>query len=239
MTASTPSARHCRARIRRTQVERREDTERRLLDAAVKMIGERGLERLTLAEVGEAAGYSRAAPAFHFGNKEGLIEATAKDLVGGFRQAMDELDAPKPGFEHLLRNARQYLERAERFPARYRALFAILAEAQYSPLLRDAAAELTAHSVARMEHNLRAGIEAGDIRAEIDPKVQAMIILTGIRGLVSHWLIDPKAVNLRAASEIFVETLRCSLACPREEIGLITRRSVQTGQTRLPMPRFV
>ncbi|MCC8967080.1 TetR/AcrR family transcriptional regulator [Bradyrhizobium sp. Pear76] len=211
MTASSPPARQAGARPRRTQGERREETERRLLDAAVELIAERGLERFTLAEVGESAGYSRAAPAFHFGNKEGLIEALAKDLVGGFQQAMDE-SPPEPGLEHLLRNAGQYFERAERLSIRYRALFAIFGEAHYNALLRKASSDLTAHSIARMARNLRAGIEAGDIRADIDPKVQAMIILTGMRGLVSHWLMDPKAVNLRAARKSFIEGVRRSLA---------------------------
>ncbi|MCC8967082.1 TetR/AcrR family transcriptional regulator [Bradyrhizobium sp. Pear76] len=213
MTVSSPTARRAGgARTRRTQIERREETERRLLDAAVELIAQRGLERFTLAEVGESAGYSRAAPAFHFGNKDGLIEALARNLVGGYQQAMDELPAPEPGLEHLLRNAGQYFERAERFAVRYRALFAILAEARHNALLREAASSLTAPSTARIERNLRAGIEAGDIRADIDPKVQAMIILTGMRGLISHWLIDPKVMNLSAIRKNFVETLRCSLA---------------------------
>ena len=47
---------------RRSQAQRRDEAERRLLSAAVRLVGERGLERITLAEVGEAAGYSRGLP---------------------------------------------------------------------------------------------------------------------------------------------------------------------------------
>ena len=39
---------------RRSQAQRRDEAERRLLSAAVRLVGERGLERITLAEVGEA-----------------------------------------------------------------------------------------------------------------------------------------------------------------------------------------
>ena len=49
------------ARVREpiTHVERREEAESKILAAAAKIIAVKGLERFTLAEVGETAGYSR------------------------------------------------------------------------------------------------------------------------------------------------------------------------------------
>ena len=59
-TAATPT--------RRSHAERREEAERRLLEAAMEIVAKRGTVRMTLAEVGEAAGYSRGLPAHRFGN---------------------------------------------------------------------------------------------------------------------------------------------------------------------------
>ena len=44
------------AAVRRTQTERRDEAEQRLFKAAVALVAERGLERVTLADIGEAAG---------------------------------------------------------------------------------------------------------------------------------------------------------------------------------------
>jgi AcrR family transcriptional regulator len=43
------------ARRRRTQAERREDSERRILRAATKLIARRGYTKTTLADIGRAA----------------------------------------------------------------------------------------------------------------------------------------------------------------------------------------
>ena len=62
---------------RRSHAQRREESERRMLDAALAIVARRGTVRMTLAEVGEAAGYSRGLPAHHIGSKAGLVQALA------------------------------------------------------------------------------------------------------------------------------------------------------------------
>jgi AcrR family transcriptional regulator len=68
---------------RRSQAGRRDEAEQRLLAAAVRLVAEQGLERITLADVGAAAGYSRGLPAHYFGSKAGLVVALAGQLIGG------------------------------------------------------------------------------------------------------------------------------------------------------------
>src|SRR6516225_3398762 len=87
---------------RRSQAERRDEAEQRLLKAAIALVGERGLERLTLADVGEAAGYSRGLPAHYFGGKAGLIVTLAQQLVDGFGRALDRVERHPPGLERLV-----------------------------------------------------------------------------------------------------------------------------------------
>jgi len=197
---------------RRTQEVRREEAEQRILGSAAALVAERGLERFTLAEVSEAAGYSRGLPAHYFGNKEGLIEALAKDIVGGFRKAVEEgLEGHKPGLEHLLRTTEMYFERAERNETRIQALFVIFAESLHSQPLRKPISDLVAHSAVRMERDIRAGMAAGDIRKSVDPKAQAMLILSALRGAISQWLTDHNGVDLNALRSEFVATLRYGL----------------------------
>ena len=58
---------------RRTQQQRRDQAETALLNAAAELAVEHGVRSLTLARVGERAGYSRGIVTHHFGSKQGLI----------------------------------------------------------------------------------------------------------------------------------------------------------------------
>jgi AcrR family transcriptional regulator len=57
----------------RTQEQRRIEAERRLVRAAAELVGEIGPARVTLANVGERAGYSRGLATHHFGPKGALM----------------------------------------------------------------------------------------------------------------------------------------------------------------------
>ena len=61
--------------LRRTQAERRDESQRRLLEAAAALIQERGMAAATFENIGVRAGYSRGLATQHFGSKQGLIEA--------------------------------------------------------------------------------------------------------------------------------------------------------------------
>jgi AcrR family transcriptional regulator len=74
----------------RTQAQRRAEDEHRILQAAIRIISERGVDQLTLAEAGEGAGYSRALPAHYFGSREDLIVAVADHLVTSYRRRLVE-----------------------------------------------------------------------------------------------------------------------------------------------------
>src|SRR5215213_5887599 len=85
----------------RTQSDRREIAEARILDAALHIVAERGTDGMTLAEVGEAAGYSRGLPAHYFGSKDGLVDALAEYLVMGYRRRFGEAHELRQGLEAI------------------------------------------------------------------------------------------------------------------------------------------
>src|ERR1700730_11755062 len=62
-------------RPRRTQRERTAESAQRLLDAAIKLIAEKGFDRTTAAEIGVRAGYSRSMVRARYGSKEALLES--------------------------------------------------------------------------------------------------------------------------------------------------------------------
>jgi AcrR family transcriptional regulator len=200
------------AAARRSQLERRREAERRLLQAAERIVAERGLERFTLAEIGEAAGYSRGLPAHYFGSKEGLVGALATHIVSGFGRGAARAEKHPAGLERLLGVASYYFESAGRDPVRTRVLFAVLGEALTNEALRTKIGELNAHSVKPIADNIRAGIAAGDIRKSVNANATATLILSGLRGAVTQWLIDPKHIDLKTVRAEFIASLKRSLA---------------------------
>ena len=201
------------ARIeRRSHAERRDEAEQRLLDAAVQLVAEQGLDRLTLASVGEAAGYSRGLPAHYFGSKSGLIVALARHLVEGFGRALERTEHHRPGLAHLLGTAAFYFDSARKDPAASRALFVLLGDALSNPLIRDQIAALNARSAEAFAVNLRAASAAGDIRPDIDAAAQGFLVLSTLRGAVGQWLLAPEAIDLAVVRDEFVAALERSLA---------------------------
>jgi AcrR family transcriptional regulator len=196
---------------RRSQAERRDEAEQRLLAAAVRLVGERGLERITLAEVGEAAGYSRGLPAHYFGGKSGMVVSLADHIIKGFGRALVQAEHQDPGLDFLLATVGFYFKRARRDPIGSRALFVLLGEGLNNPLVADRLAELNARSAGAFETSLAAAVAAGEARADIDVKAQAILILAALRGAVGQWLLAPRDIDLAAVSAAFITSLRRSL----------------------------
>src|SRR5215218_299764 len=69
---------------RRTQEERRAETETRVLDAAMRLVAGGGVRAVTLAAVGAEAGYSRGIVSHHFGSRRALMDAVARDVQRRF-----------------------------------------------------------------------------------------------------------------------------------------------------------
>ena len=74
-------------RARRTQAERTESTRRKILDAAVSLLGERGYAGLRTADVALAAGVSKGAQTHHFPSKDALVVAVVEHV---FRRATEQ-----------------------------------------------------------------------------------------------------------------------------------------------------
>lgn len=197
---------------RRTQAARRDEAEQGLLRAAVRLVAERGLERITLADVGEAAGYSRGLPTHYFGSKSGLIVALANRLVESFGHASEQARSEQRGLERLLATVGFYFEAARQEPIGVRALFVMLGDALNNPLITPQIAELNARSANAVELSLRAAIADGEVRADIDARAQSILILGALRGVVGQWLLAPEAIDLEAARDEFLASLKRSLA---------------------------
>jgi AcrR family transcriptional regulator len=176
---------------RRTQAARREEAERRLLDAALVVVARRGSVRMTLAEVGEAAGYSRGLPAQRFGSKSGLLRALAGHIGGLFRAQREAAPQRAPGLDAIRGGISVYFSRTDQSWTSTRALLVMMTEGfMEGSELRENVMAYNRSALSFFEHHIRIGIESGEIAADADPKTTAVILLGALRGVMLQWLSD-------------------------------------------------
>ena len=177
---------------RRSHAERREESERRLLEAALEIVAQRGSVRMTLAEVGESAGYSRGLPAHRFGSKAGLVHALAGYIGERFGQQREQGPKRAPGLDAILGNIHFYFSRKGGAWTATRALLVMMTESCMAPAsdLRQEVADYNRQALAWFETHIRAGIARGEIAADTDPSTTAVILLGAMRGVMLQWLVD-------------------------------------------------
>lgn len=179
---------------RRTQQERREHTERKVIAAATTLIAEQGSHALTLAKVGEAAGYSRGIVSHHFGNRENLLRAVMRDA--------QVFTLPKPGGPAgtwLADMVRAYLANVANQQPASRAFLKMWGEAiAADPVLTPLYAEQDARFRHLLAEKVRQGITDGSVRPDADPEAMAVYLLGLLRGIALQLISDPPPSQVQA-----------------------------------------
>jgi AcrR family transcriptional regulator len=183
---------------RRTQEQRKSESERKIILAAIELFARQGFMRTTIAEVGKAAGYTGGLVSHRFKSKEGLLKAVVKSSLSSF------LDQLRPGVADDNLSAEQAINKyieiyfSEVFvrESRIRALYVIMGEALGAiPEIRSAIAQLNKSTRHILANIIQKGIEAGEFNKTTDPSDAAVIVLGLLRGVVMQYLTDSRSFN--------------------------------------------
>lgn len=208
---SSPSGRRGQGR---TQAERRASSERRLLDAAARLIAERGTSSVSFADIATAAGCSHGLPGYLFGSKTELLLALVDDVLRTLRSQMFEpAIGEKRGLVAIREALRVFVESLAR-PTRYtRAMYVLFGEAAGGPPeLRTALAGYQDDLRRIFRHMVAEGIERGEVRPEVDPEVQSVWILGVARGIGQQVVLDPTTIDIPAVAVAVGEMVTRALA---------------------------
>lgn len=185
-------------KIRRTQEERKAESERRVLRAAVELFAKQGYVKTTLSEVGKAAGYTGGLVSHRFGTKEQLLKAVIQNSAGRFLE--DQLRPAIEGdhirsAETALRNyIETYFDEVFLRESHMRALYVIMGEVLGAvPEARPQIAKLNRAMRKRIAAIIEQGIEAREFARSVDPDRSALLIVGLLRGVVMQYLVDPRA----------------------------------------------
>lgn len=196
-------------KTRRTQKERRAVTERRLIEAALRLISRSGSRAMTVAAVGREAGYSRGIVNHQFGSRQELLSkaaAYAQVVVG-------DVDQDSHGLDWLLGLVRIYLTDAGDQEDVRRAFLIMWVEAvAEEPSLRPIFAERDSWFRQLLAGALRHGIAEGTIRADIDPGAMAIVIVGQLRGVKLLQMLTPDVAPAQLVRDEAVEMVRRALS---------------------------
>jgi AcrR family transcriptional regulator len=151
-------------------------------------------------QIGETAGISRGSIFWHFGSKEGLLWAVAERAFGRWQ---DEVLVPEVGGAGGIEAVHRALEAHRRFLTEQTdalRLFLMLMFEALGPRPEMAG------DFARLHQRLKElggewierGVEAGEVRADVDPQAVAVTVIGALGGIAYQYLLDPRGIDLEA-----------------------------------------
>jgi AcrR family transcriptional regulator len=169
-----------------------------LLEAAYRLIGERGLEGLRTRDIAARAGVNISTLHYYFGTKETLLVA----VVGHARNKFASQPAPRRSRSERGQGApslSDHLESSWRTfkstPHLSTVLQELVLRGQRDGATRAAFRALYDGWNGIVEEVLRRGIKEGTLRADLEPRAGARIVTSFIIGAMVQLGVDPKAFD--------------------------------------------
>jgi len=195
--------------VRRTQTERRDESDRKMLAAAVRLIGRQGSVGTSLAQIGVEAGYSRGLPAARFGTKLALLEEVVDRSEKAFERRVAREIGDIRGLKALFLRMAAHLNGARNDTSGTITVYQLYVESI------GAVAELRPRMQAYGEtyrqgfrRHLAEAAEAGELRSGVDIDHMATTILGAVRGVIIQSLVDGCTTDLDVARQHLTSTFR-------------------------------
>jgi AcrR family transcriptional regulator len=182
-------------------------TRRRLLEAAIEMIGEAGWGGVTTRAVAERAGVNQALVHYHYRSVPGLLrEAAYAAMSAVFEPVMLRLvETEDP--EAALRGMCEALMDIDPDAPEARAVVEATVQAMREQELGAQVRQMLALFRQELAQRLAASQAGGHLPADVEPAALATALVALLDGLALHRLIDPD-LNIGAASTAVLTVLR-------------------------------
>ncbi len=195
-----------------TQAERTAISDKAMIDAAIELILEHGTDKTTLQAIGEKAGYSRGLATYRFGSKAGLFDEVCKSISRRWLGYLKEGVGDKVGIDAMcaaLDSFFRFVSDSQRDARVLQILYCGAASPRSE--YRQTSANIHQRQQDDVANWVRAGIKAGEIRKDVDPKSIAAQYIAYISGMTYLWLINPKSIDFKKTNDDMKEHLRLSL----------------------------
>lgn len=203
-----------------TRAERSALSDQMMLEAAYDLVLEHGLEKTTLALIGQHSGYSRGLATHRFGSKAGLFEALCRSLGSKWQEYLKAEVGEKTGLGAMLASVDALHRWAEERPGDAK-VFQILLNDTTCPgsSMPAIASQAHARHHASVTEWIREGQRNGEVREHIDVDAAAAYYVAYVSGIVYLWLINPEVFDFaRTNAEMKRQVLASLSADPAHRI---------------------
>jgi AcrR family transcriptional regulator len=192
--ASSPGRRSYPKGVRRRQ---------QILQSAIALFAQRGVDRASLRTVGEAIGVSHTALRHYFSSRDEL-------LVEVYRTHEALAAGEEPGYgDSAVGGIARAAEQNRSIPGLVELYATLTTDAlqDQHPVTREFVRERFRDLRGTLAARIEAGQRAGRIAADIDPLDAAALVIAASDGLQIQWLLDPGVVDVGRALSILERLL--------------------------------
>ena len=201
-----------------TQAERTAISDRAMLDAAIALVLEYGIEKTTLAMIGEKAGYSRGLATYRFGSKAGLYDTLCKSIGRNWLEYLKRGVDGKVGIDAMCAALDTVYQWVTDTPREARVL-QILHCGSASPgsEFQETSIGIHRRQLSDVVAWVEAGIRDGQIRADAEPGAIAAEYVAYTSGISYLWLISAETFDFENANMAMKNYLRVTLSPQHQE----------------------
>ena len=170
-----------------------------IIDAALKLTAEGGIQNLTIKNLGNALGITEPAIYRHF-----------RTMIGRFDEAVPAESAELHGIEAIAAFARNRFGQVQADPPLAQVMFAeelFMADAEFSERML----EMMHRHKETLERHFREAQERGEIRKDLPVDMLFRLFFGPVRLLIKQWGMARGAFDLRRKGEELLNALRLTL----------------------------
>jgi AcrR family transcriptional regulator len=174
-----------------------------ILDSAIALLAQRGVDRASLRTIGEAIGVSHTALRHYFSSRDELLVEAYRAHEA--RVASD----PRPTGESAVGPIVEAAERNRSIPGLVELYATLTTDAlqQQHAVTREFVRDRFRTLRAGLAASIESGQRAGRVAADIDPPDAAALVIAASDGLQIQWLLDPDAVDVGRSLSILERLL--------------------------------
>jgi AcrR family transcriptional regulator len=209
-----------RGKAPRSQVQRSAASRERILDATVRLVGDRGVDGLRLADLGSS---DKSLAVIYFGTKEGLLLAVADRLL------TEPLSQARDGLRGLLTEIDAVFELAREDRAAARARVVLMTSITLEGALRERVDRAKAAQRARIQDALSDGRGSG-VHREVDILTKSALLGPTLWAAVGLTVSQTRLTSGSVIRDDFVRSLAVSLKARPSAMFPGADRPIEPGE---------
>lgn len=193
MTAKRKPPARKKPAVRRTQAERAALSDRLMVDAAIRLLVEKGVEGTTIQAVAAQAGYNHSLLVHRYGGKNGLLMRVMESATADWEALVGQHVGERYGVDALCAFLDAYIEFIQTEPDEIMAMYRLWFHgAAPGGEYRSRLARIHRDQRETVAGWLRLGLTRGELRIPYTPEVFAERFCATLSGYMYQWLTDPE-----------------------------------------------